>query len=260
MHRVRHLLPLLALLAGCPEPKSGGPSAPGGPPPAMGDVPPGGPGGPGVPSGPPNGEGQPVDLPPGVAPPPPTGVPMLVVDEAKATEIGGTVKWSGETGVIRIDILHFGGAQDGGVMHATSWPTAGEWRIPINNDQGTISLHAFIDFEGDGPSPTDPSVIVKGVEVTAKGRTDINFDLDEALKNVGKVPAVTPQPPPPPPEGTDGLPPPDAPAGEPTLEPTAPGEQPLPPVEEGTDEEGAPAKAKTKAKAKSKTKAKAKSG
>lgn len=257
MHRVRHLLPLLALLAGCPEPKQGGPAEPGQMP-TPEDVPSGGPGGPGAPNGPPTpADGQPVDLPPGMAPPPPNGVPMLVVDEAKATEIGGVIKWSGENGVIRVDILHFGGSQDGGVMHATSWPAAGEWRIPVNNDQGKISLHAFIDFDGDGPSPTDPSVFMQGLEVPVKGRTDINFDLDEALKNVGKNPPI--QAPPPPPEGTDGITPPEAPAGEPAPEPVAaPGEQPLPAVEGEAGE--APAKAKTKAKTKAKAKAKAKSG
>ena len=255
MYRVRHLLPLLALLAGCPEPKpdqGGGPIGGAGSP---GQGTPPGPGGQGLPPMP--ADGQPVDLPPGVAPPPPNGVPMLVVDEAKATQIGGKLTWSGEKGVIRIDILHFGGDQDGGVMHATSWPTAGEWSIPVNNDQGKVTLHAFIDFDGDGPSPTDPSVLMTGLEVPATGRTDINFDLDEALKNVGKTPPVTPQTPPPPPPGTDGIAPPEAAAVEPgAVEPTAPGDQPLPPVDAEAAAEEAPAKAKTKAKAKAKAKAK----
>ena len=91
MYRVRHLLPLLAVLAGCPEPKpdqGGGPIGGAGSP---GQGTPPGPGGQGLPPMP--ADGQPVDLPPGVAPPPPNGVPMLVVDEAKATQIGGKLTW-----------------------------------------------------------------------------------------------------------------------------------------------------------------------
>jgi nucleoid-associated protein YgaU len=167
------------------------------------------------------------------------GGPAIVVAEGNGTEVGGVIKWTGGKGTIRIDVLQSGGEREGAVLHAANFPQPGEWRVAVNKDQGEISLQAFVDYNGDGPSPDEPSILRKGVTVRAEGNLDLDFDLDAAVADIGKAPR--PQ---------DGPP---APAAAPA--PAAEGEA----AEAAEEEPAAPAKAKAKAKSSSKSKSKSSS-
>jgi hypothetical protein len=178
--RTLRLLPatLGLFLIACPEPPTAPVGGPGGNPPPGGEA--GGPGG--APGTPPGGEGG--SPPPNGGNVPPAGggnvMPTIVVEEGKGVDLGGNLTWTGTGGVIRIDILADDGKGGQLVLHAANIEKAGKWTIPVNQDQGEITIMGFVDYDGNGPSPNEPAVTHAKVAVGKTPITTLDFDLDAA--------------------------------------------------------------------------------
>jgi hypothetical protein len=91
---------------------------------------------------------------------PPTGATFTVADGEGVT-ISGTVKYSGEAeGAVRVDFLTLSGDGPPGLAHTlTAEDNAFSAQAPAGF--GEVHLVAFVDVQGDGPSPTDPAGTVK---------------------------------------------------------------------------------------------------
>ena len=202
------VLPLapVALLAGCPDPNptgqfptttTGGGAGSGGAP-AAGDNPGGG----------------------GTAP----NSARFTVEEGNAVRLTGTISYEGAvTGRMQLDFLTLG---DGGrpmLVNSQQVQGVGKWTAKVPKEFGELYIVAFIDKDGDGPSPTDPAG--RTVEPLVIGAEDIK-DVELVLSDepdlgpltpggTGALPGSVPTPDGPAPDGPppDG-PPPDGPPPE----------------------------------------------
>lgn len=118
--------------------------------------------------------GGPVQKPPAGGAPPEMGAgrPMgggarmepygFQVDAGDGVMISGTLQYQGQAeGEYRIDFLS--ADEDGGVPGAAatvSLDAPGEWSIEAPKKFGKLQICAFLDINGDGPSPGEPKVML----------------------------------------------------------------------------------------------------
>ncbi|MFN7143489.1 MAG: hypothetical protein ACK4YP_06935 [Myxococcota bacterium] len=174
---MKRLLPVLLLL-GCPEPSEEG----NGPPPDLGGgQPPGG--------APPPGDGTaPPPAGDGTTPPPaPSGdgtgtggaIPKLSVNPGEGVKLSGTVTVEGSApGELRLDLSSPSSEGAGQkIIHAVTLPSAGPWEIEVPKDLGTVTVTFFVDADGDGPSPTEPTATINDVSIKDTPVTGLNATL-----------------------------------------------------------------------------------
>lgn len=254
---MKKLLPLLLILAGCPDPAATDPStsapppngAPGGPPPggapgAPGEAPPGGAPADGsqaaVPAGDPNNVLTPGATPPPGGRPKPTGFELV---PGQGVKLGGTVTYSGSaTGKLRIDLLRNPeGAPYPELMASIEMDKPGPWSIEVPKDYGDLSIIAFLDSDDNGPSAGEPrSAFTNAIKIGKTDVSDVVLEMSDNPKDeMGKgSPAPGAGGPPP---GAGGAPPPGAPPAGAPPEGGAPAGAPpegAPPA--GAPPEGAP--------------------
>lgn len=146
----RYLVPLLALLAACPDPSAKsdggeGKVAMGGPPP--GAPPPGSP-------------------PPGAAPTATGGVrpnTAFQVAPGQGIKISGTVSYAGtRKGDLRVDFLRSNLGSFPELVHSVTLPQPGAFEVEAPKGFGEVSVVAFLDADGNGPSDGEPAARVDG--------------------------------------------------------------------------------------------------
>ena len=229
MHRY---LPLLLLLAGCPDPAATDPSTaqPGQPngQPADPNAQPNGqpgdpnaqPGGPPTdpnaqPGGPPtdpNGGGAPGSGPPAGSRPAPTG---FTLTPGEGVKLSGTVTYSGSAkGTIRVDFLRNPeGSPYPELMHSVELTEPGPWEVEVPKNFGALMIVGFIDADNNGPSPGEPSASNREpMSVGAQPVKGIELALSDQPAMGGKGPT---------PPGEGGMPPEGAPGAPPAGAPPA---------------------------------------
>lgn len=157
--------PLVAALAGCPDPTATTDGT------ATNQQAPGTPGAP-----PPSGEG-------GTANPAPAGAgrptpPGFGVKAGEGVKLSGKVEYSGsKTGTIHVDFLKppVNGALPE-LLDSLELKELGAWEIEAPKNAGDLAIVAYIDSAGDGPSDGDPAARVTGV-VTVKDAAVGSLDL-----------------------------------------------------------------------------------
>ena len=198
---MKKLLPLLLILAGCPDPAATDPSANGAPPP--GGPAPGGPPGeaqPGAPAegsqaGAPGGDPNNV-LTGGTSPaPPPGGRPKPTGFElvpGQGIKLGGTVTYSGAaTGKLRVDLLRNPeGAPYPELMASLELDKPGPWSIEVPKDYGDLSIIAFLDADDNGPSAGEPrSPFSAPIKIGKTDVSDVTLEMSDDPKDAtGKGP------------------------------------------------------------------------
>jgi hypothetical protein len=143
----------LLMLGGCPTDAPVDENVPPGAP--------GAPGEPGAPGGPPPGEGTPPPQPEGAGapggentPPPMSGPPTFKVEAGAGVKVSGTISYGGaSTGSVRLDFF----SEKGELLHALALDKVGAWSVDAPKDAGKLKVSAFIDTDGNGPSPYEPS-------------------------------------------------------------------------------------------------------
>ncbi|MFN7143912.1 MAG: hypothetical protein ACK4YP_09065 [Myxococcota bacterium] len=218
------LLPVLLVLAGCPDPTAspegagGSAGAPGAGAPPPGEA------------GPPGAQGG--------SRPTPQG---FQVTAGEGVKLSGTVSYAGtKTGPVTVDFLRQ--AQGGTfpeLVHSVTLPAPGPFEVEAPKDAGDIAIVAFIDSNGNGPDPGEPAGRVKDmVKVGAEPVTGLEIALSDApdLGDLAPGGAGGATPPPggaegtPPVQGTPGEAPAGTPpAGTPPAAPPAGGEAPAAP-------------------------------
>lgn len=152
----RYLLPLLLFFAACPDPsaKSDGGQGKG----MMGGPPPGGP----PPGGQPPGGAQP----PGSAPTPTGGVrpnSTFQVAAGQGVKLSGTVTYEGaKKGDLRVDFLRSNMGSFPELVHSLTLPQPGAFEVEAPKGFGEVSVVAFLDADGNGPSDGEPAARIEG--------------------------------------------------------------------------------------------------
>lgn len=179
------LLPIILILAGCPSPTPDATTTPAPPP------------GEGVPGGTPGGDpgAQPPGGDPGAAGTPgaPAGdpgqgaggtaggggsLPTLQVTPGNGVTLSGKVAYAGTAkGSIRIDVVQ--PKPDGGasVLHAVQLDKFGDFSIELPKDTGKVVLNAFVDANGDGPTPGEPGGHTEEIDVKAAAVSGLSITL-----------------------------------------------------------------------------------
>jgi len=145
----------LLMLGGCPTDAPVDENLPPGAPGSPGE-----PGQPGAPGGPPPGEGTPPPQPEGAGapggetPPQMSGPPTFKVEAGAGVKVSGTISYGGaSTGSVRLDFF----SEKGELLHALAMDKVGSWSVDAPKDAGRLKVSAFIDTDGNGPSPYEPS-------------------------------------------------------------------------------------------------------
>lgn len=210
------LLPVLLLLAGCPDPSvstDAGEGKAGGPAPTAPLAPPDGAVAPppeGAPAGAPGGV-------PGELPPPPAGGVrpdnVFQVTSGQSVKISGTVSYSGtRTGDLRVDFLKSNVGAFPELAHSITLPKPGPFEVEAPKGYGELSVVAFLDADGNGPSEGEPAARIEGtITVADADITGLSLTLSDA-PNLGDLK---------PPGAGGGKPPGDATTGGPTQSPGA---------------------------------------
>lgn len=182
---LRRFLPLLLLLAGCPDPTASPDGA------GMSDKPMGGPGGPGGPGGEGGpgmggpGQGGPGMGGPGQGGQMPSGRPTptgFQIKEGQTIKLSGTVSYTGsKTGTFTIDFLKQNeGSNFPDLVHSLTLDKPGPWEVQAPKDGGSYMVVCFLDGNGNGPEPTEPAGRIK--EQVTLGQADIT-GLDIAVSD-----------------------------------------------------------------------------
>ncbi len=171
------ILPFALLLAGCPDPTAA-PEGGGMPDQPMDGMP-------GVEGGQPGGPGGPGGAPPGGEGGAPNGRPVapgFKVTTGEGIKLSGTVSYTGsKTGVVRIDFLQKSTQSNfPDLIHSMELATPGAWEVEAPKDGGEFWVVAFLDADGNGPSPGEPAARVK--DMVKLGSTPI-AGLDLALSD-----------------------------------------------------------------------------
>lgn len=121
-----------------------------------------------------------------------------IIDESKLPAPGegivvsGTATYDGkQEGSIRVDLIQTDGSGEGGLqpLNTVLAGPDGTWKFEVPKDMATVSMVAYIDVNGDGPNPGEPSGVQSGVAVAPEGVRGIEIVLsesDDAFRSLGK--------------------------------------------------------------------------
>lgn len=140
----------------------------------------------------------PKDAPPGPSEPGEAGVVSAEIEVPVGTgvKVSGTIKYTGAVaGTYRIDVQYPGADGALKLARALTLPGAGAWEVELPKDLGPVVLNAFIDTDGKGPSPTEPSMNWYGVIVGTEPVTGIDLIPADGGAVVGTPPSGTASPP-----------------------------------------------------------------
>ncbi len=136
--------------------------------------------------------------------------------------LSGRVRYDGNKhGVLRIDFLRNSPtATFPELLHTLSLKAPGEWSVEAPKDLGEVSIVAYIDADGNGPSDGEPAAKLDRVKVGTTEQDDLDLILSDA-PNLGSLKPASAEGVPPPPDD------PPPPAG---ATPSSIGAVPPPPV------------------------------
>ena len=99
--------------------------------------------------------------------------------EGEAVELSGVLRYAGDAeGAIRLDFLTLEEGQPPALAHTMGLDRAGGFEVEAPKGFGEVHIVAFIDLDGDGPSPGDPAGTVK-LEIGDEDLGDIELVLDD---------------------------------------------------------------------------------
>lgn len=164
-----------------------------------------------------------------------------IIDESKlpapgeGVVVSGTATYEGkQKGSIRVDLLQTDDEGKGNMQPINTVLAGpdGAWKFEVPKDMATVSLVAYIDANGDGPNPGEPSGVKSGIAVGPEGVQGIEVVLSEddtAFESLGRPEGAPDAPAPGKPPVPDGAPP--VPNGQATPggAPPATGDAPPPP-------------------------------
>jgi len=95
--------------------------------------------------------------------------------------LSGEITYTGQqTGYLRMDVVKKSrGDTPFEVLHATTLPSFGPWKIDVEVDLGKVNLIVFLDVEGNGPDPNEPQTQIEGISVAYQNISDLNFKLTD---------------------------------------------------------------------------------
>jgi hypothetical protein len=79
--------------------------------------------------------------------------------------VSGTIHYQGaERGSLRVDALRRGALEDGQPRMIATTAAAGDgsWQLAIPEGSGTVDLWGYLDRDDNGPSLTEPKLLVDG--------------------------------------------------------------------------------------------------
>ena len=132
-----------------------------------------GPGGaqPGTPGGPNPGEGGPQ------GPPPAPG--QFNVEAGTGVGISGTLSYEGsKEGQLRVDFLATEDDAPPRLLHVEKLDAFGTFNVATPPNTGSVAIVAFVDIDGDGPSPADPAGMTR-VSILESDLTDVDIELSD---------------------------------------------------------------------------------
>jgi len=161
----------------------------------------------------------------------PTAATGFGVAPGEGVLLTGSLAYDGtRTGTIRIDFLTADpDAAMPGAVHTLVLDAPGPWSVEAPRDFGRLQICAFLDENGDGPSPGEPKVMLdEPLTVASTPIADLALVVRDDWDDVHmKTPPGTAAPAP---AGGDGVPADGAAPGAPASDPAQPaGEAPLPP-------------------------------
>lgn len=182
------------MAVGCPDPTPATPVGPNGSAPTAG------------PSGGPGGAAPPAD---GGAGGNPQGGRFVVADGA-GIRVSGTIQYEGAgSGRVQVDFLQLGENNQRTLVHSAQTNGLGAWSELAPKGFGDVYVMAFMDKDGDGPSPTDPTAVVGPLTLGDENIAGVVLMLSDSgdlgplsLSGGGPGPGAAP------PEGAD-IPPPE---------------------------------------------------
>lgn len=137
------------------------------------------------------------------------------INEGEGVILSGTISYPGaKTGTMRMDFLTLAESSHPQLAHAASLPGLGPYSIEIPKDYGELHIVAFIDVDGDGPTPSDPAATTK-IVVGSEPLSGVDLALSDTPDLGELTPGATHNPTPteggaPPADGSppaDGAPP-----------------------------------------------------
>lgn len=186
------LIALPLLLLGCPDPSVPEGTA-GGTPSGPGNPTPGGDGAQQGPANPPGGDGS---AGPGTGAAPGGSMAALQVEPGQGVTLSGTFEYSGSVGgTLRVDLVRVTGGDHNEILHAMTLDSAGPWSIEVPKDLGKVQISAFIDANGDGPSPGEPTGMEE-IEVGSAAVPNIKLTLTDTEGAVAPAGGGATTPPP----------------------------------------------------------------
>jgi hypothetical protein len=106
--------------------------------------------------------------------------------------VSGTLTWAGEE-TIDVDLFTLDVEQPGGrrLLGKLKKPP-GPFSIDVPVEYGTIEIEAFVDLDGDGPSPTDPTAQAGQIALDGGPITGVSLTLSLGSRTPPSPPAVGP--------------------------------------------------------------------
>ena len=93
--------------------------------------------------------------------------------------LSGEVKWDGPVnGVVRVDIVEEREGEHGRVIHGFALDGPGPFEERVAVDLGRVTLFAFIDERGDGPSPGEPRGELSGITISNRDHAELEILLE----------------------------------------------------------------------------------
>lgn len=135
---------------------------------------------------PPEGPGRPPEA--GGPGKPPDGAspnrPTLVVEPGAGVLLSGEYRYAGAAqGTNRVDFFRVGPGGRPEILHAMLLEGRGHWELEVPKALGRIAILAFVDQDGGGPQPSEPSALLKDVDVQDQPLSHLDLVLVDGAPN-----------------------------------------------------------------------------
>ena len=99
--------------------------------------------------------------------------------EGESVELSGVLRYAGDAeGAVRLDFLTLEEGQPPALAHTMGLDRPGGFEVEAPKGFGEVHVVAFIDLDGDGPSPGDPAGTLK-LEIGDEDLEDLELVLDD---------------------------------------------------------------------------------
>jgi len=118
--------------------------------------------------------------------------PVLVVEHGAGVLLSGEYSYAGAaTGTDRVDFFRVGADGRPEILHAMLLDKRGHWELEVPRALGRIDILAFVDQDGGGPQQSEPSALLKDVDIQDQPLSHLDLVLVDGAPNEFATDGVT---------------------------------------------------------------------